>query len=209
MNVHELDARKKIINAAAKLFAEQGFNGTSTREIAKSSGANLSLISYYFGGKEGLYKAVLSDFAEECKSLIGALTSEFDTDQLSKESFKQAILSLIDHFFEMRIKNPYLSVILTREKLEGMPHSYEIHAGLFKTVGDKIEALILRAQKKGFINSELIAHYFLSSLVESIIGYFLMHDCCSKLASEICVLPENHEEFKKQMSLIYLEGIFK
>lgn len=48
-------SRKKIINAAIVLFASKGFDSTSTREICRHAGVNLSLIPYYFGNKSGLY----------------------------------------------------------------------------------------------------------------------------------------------------------
>lgn len=48
-------SRQKLINSAILLFAEKGFDCTSTRDICKHAGVNLSLIPYYFGSKEGLY----------------------------------------------------------------------------------------------------------------------------------------------------------
>lgn len=48
-------SRKKLINSAITLFAEKGFDCTSTREICKHAGVNLRLIPYYFDSKEGLY----------------------------------------------------------------------------------------------------------------------------------------------------------
>lgn len=55
-------SRERLLLAAMKLFGEQGFARTSTREIALAAGANVSAISYYFGDKAGLYKAALTDF---------------------------------------------------------------------------------------------------------------------------------------------------
>ncbi len=51
--------RDQLILAAGKLFAEQGFDSTSTRSIALASGANLAAIHYHFGSKQALYLAVL------------------------------------------------------------------------------------------------------------------------------------------------------
>ncbi len=51
-----LDTKKKILNAAAKLFSENGFKQTTTADISKESGVNSALISYYFGDKETIYK---------------------------------------------------------------------------------------------------------------------------------------------------------
>ena len=48
----------KIFLAAEKLFAEKGFAATSTRDIAKNAGVNVSMISYYFGSKEKLFEEI-------------------------------------------------------------------------------------------------------------------------------------------------------
>lgn len=209
MNKADLDARQKIMLAGSKLFAKQGFEGTSTRDIAKESGVNLSLISYYFGGKEGLYQTVLNESAEQFKVRIVAMVSEFDTDSLTKEGFTQAILRLIDVFFEMREANPYVFSMFVREKLSGLPYSFDLYQNIFKIIGDKIEGLVLRGQKKGFIRKELQAHYFMGSLVETIMGNFMNYDCCDRLVKEVFVLNEDKEEFKKQMTYVYLEGIYQ
>lgn len=56
-----IEARNKLLNAALKLFADKGFAKTSTREIALAAQANIAAISYYFGDKAGLYRAVFED----------------------------------------------------------------------------------------------------------------------------------------------------
>jgi AcrR family transcriptional regulator len=52
------EARERLLHAALRLFAERGFDKTSTREIAQAAGVNIAAISYYFGDKAGLYRAV-------------------------------------------------------------------------------------------------------------------------------------------------------
>lgn len=49
------ESKLELIKAAGKLFAEHGFEGVSTRKIAKSASVNLGLIHYHFGTKENLY----------------------------------------------------------------------------------------------------------------------------------------------------------
>ncbi len=56
-----VDARKRLLFTALKLFAEKGFSQTSTREIALAANANIAAISYYFGDKAGLYRAVFTE----------------------------------------------------------------------------------------------------------------------------------------------------
>ncbi|WP_318847068.1 TetR/AcrR family transcriptional regulator [Chryseobacterium sp. JV558] len=54
-----ISKEENILFAAEKLFAEKGFEGTSTREIAKEANVNISMISYYFGSKEKLYEKLV------------------------------------------------------------------------------------------------------------------------------------------------------
>ncbi|MDO9166391.1 MAG: CerR family C-terminal domain-containing protein [Rhodoferax sp.] len=56
-----IEARERLLHAALRLFAGKGFAKTSTREIALAAGANIASISYYFGDKAGLYRAVFTE----------------------------------------------------------------------------------------------------------------------------------------------------
>lgn len=51
-------ARHRLLLTALTLFAEEGYAKTSIRQIAAQAGANVAAVSYYFGSKAGLYKAV-------------------------------------------------------------------------------------------------------------------------------------------------------
>ncbi len=52
------DARLRLQQAGLRLFAHQGYARTSTRELAEAASVNVAAISYYFGDKAGLYRAV-------------------------------------------------------------------------------------------------------------------------------------------------------
>jgi AcrR family transcriptional regulator len=54
-------ARLRLLDAGLALFANKGFAETSTRELAQAAQVNVAAISYYFGDKEGLYRAVYTD----------------------------------------------------------------------------------------------------------------------------------------------------
>lgn len=53
------DARQRLVDAARKRFAAQGFSATSVRSIASDAGVDASLINHHFGGKEGLLAEAL------------------------------------------------------------------------------------------------------------------------------------------------------
>jgi TetR/AcrR family transcriptional regulator len=52
--------RQRILDAALAEFADKGYAGARVREIAQRAGVNTQLISYYFGGKEGLYNELMA-----------------------------------------------------------------------------------------------------------------------------------------------------
>ena len=86
-------SRDRLLRAALALFAENGFDKTSTREIADAAQANLAAIRYYFGDKAGLYRAVFfepqgSPMDEIARYANPALTLE------------QALQALYDGFLE-------------------------------------------------------------------------------------------------------------
>ena len=51
-------SRERLLRVGLALFAQKGFEKTSTREIAEAAHTNIAAISYYFGDKAGLYRAV-------------------------------------------------------------------------------------------------------------------------------------------------------
>ena len=51
------EVRKRIIDAALRVFGEHGYKGASTRQIAAEAGVNPPALQYYFDGKEGLHRA--------------------------------------------------------------------------------------------------------------------------------------------------------
>ena len=58
----ESDMKMKIVLAAKKLFAKHGYDATSVRQICEEAGANVALVSYYFGGKESVFHEIFKQF---------------------------------------------------------------------------------------------------------------------------------------------------
>ena len=56
--------RERILSAALDLFGERGLTGATVRDIAARARVNVAAISYHFGGKEELYRAVATSISE-------------------------------------------------------------------------------------------------------------------------------------------------
>lgn len=86
-----------ILDVAEELFAKHGFDGTTTRLISDTAKANIAMISYYFGGKEKLLKAILDRFAEDIYVLVKRIQDQ-ETDP--HERLKSWVISYMDYVFE-------------------------------------------------------------------------------------------------------------
>jgi TetR/AcrR family transcriptional regulator len=64
--------KRKLIDAALSEFAANGYDGARVGEIAARAGVNKQLISYYFGGKEGLYRAMQREWLDHERDQVGA-----------------------------------------------------------------------------------------------------------------------------------------
>jgi AcrR family transcriptional regulator len=57
----DANTRQRLLDAAGQVFAEQGFDRATGKEICERAGANTAAVNYYFGGMEGLYAAVIQE----------------------------------------------------------------------------------------------------------------------------------------------------
>lgn len=56
--------KQKVIQSASILFFQKGYHATSVRDIAKKASINVSLISYYFNSKQGLFEYAVTEYYE-------------------------------------------------------------------------------------------------------------------------------------------------
>ncbi|MFK7925091.1 MAG: TetR/AcrR family transcriptional regulator [Bacteroidia bacterium] len=71
-----------ILNAALKLFAQQGYSSTPTSQIAKEAGVSEGLIFRHFGKKEGLLTAVLKEGEESFKTIFADVAMASDPKEV-------------------------------------------------------------------------------------------------------------------------------
>ena len=71
------ETREAILDAAERIFGDEGLAGARTDAIAAAAGVNKALLYYYFGSKDGLYRAVLEGYlADFNRRALEVLSSE-------------------------------------------------------------------------------------------------------------------------------------
>jgi AcrR family transcriptional regulator len=83
-----IDTKKKIIEAASYLFGVKGFDGTSTREIGKMAGVNISSLNYHFKSKQNLMEEVAFFACDEFKIKLKTVASNTDLKSTSDFAIK-------------------------------------------------------------------------------------------------------------------------
>jgi AcrR family transcriptional regulator len=113
VRAHDPEAtREALIAAATDLFAEHGFDGVRVEQIAEASGVNKALINYHFGGKAGLYKAIL-------KVTFGGVTLGIEELVSSGDPPAEKLRRLIRAIGRMVEQRPNLPRMVLREILSG------------------------------------------------------------------------------------------
>ena len=70
MKTEHVEVKRRLFDAAVSLFARRGYAAVGVREIAKAAGANLSTVSYYYGGKAGLLAAIIDEANTRCTRIL-------------------------------------------------------------------------------------------------------------------------------------------
>jgi len=113
----EPDSTKaRILDAAAQLFAREGFKGTTTRDIADRAGVNIAQVHYHWGSKEELWNAVLfSVIAQGFERSVALLAESGDEMPKSPESLRKVIRGLFDFMAD----NPNGALLLQQGRERG------------------------------------------------------------------------------------------
>ncbi|MCE7793330.1 forespore capture DNA-binding protein RefZ [Salipaludibacillus sp. CUR1] len=98
-------SKEKVMQAAIEMFNMKGFTGSSVRDIANRAGANVALISYYFGSKQGLLEHLMTGFLEgyvsaievQCEKLACENGEELVFDRLLKAIWNVMVYQQNNH----------------------------------------------------------------------------------------------------------------
>lgn len=141
---------ERLISAATAVFAEKGFDGATVKEIAKRAGVNISLISYHFNGKEGLFRTCLERFGNErLKDAEKILTTPENADDL------RAKLRLwMRQFLQCHVDENQVCSILHRENILEHKFIWDIFEGTFLKSFGAVAKFFESAKKRGIVKKE-------------------------------------------------------
>lgn len=130
--------RAALVRAALALFGRQGYDGTSTRELANAARANIGSIAYHFGGKEGL-RIAAADYVVE--TIGGVARQAFGGEQgeavASPDAAEEQIRLVLDGMVGFMLARPEAGEIVQfvlRELSTPSAALDRIYEGVFEPV---------------------------------------------------------------------------
>lgn len=141
--------RQHILDCAAALFAEQGYDGATTSQLCARAGISPGKLYHYFSGKKQVFLAVLTQDEQHTHALLNALTAQLRP--------LEALLRFVSHLAEPAAADP----VVPRLVLEAMLQAHrdpEIGAELQRVEAAEEEGLRIllgRAMEAGEVDPTL------------------------------------------------------
>ena len=142
--------RRNIIAVATREFADKGFSGARVDAIAARTKSSKRMIYYYFGGKEGLYIAVLEEAYRKIRGIEAAL-------DLSHQPPEEALRALVISTFEYQSTHPeFIRLVMNENILNAayVSRSREIQR-LNRAAINTVRDLLQRGQREGLFRRDL------------------------------------------------------
>ena len=156
--------RRNLLEAARDHFLKRDFKAVSLRQIASSAGVNGAMVNYYFGGKKGLYLAMVDELFESLESKMGDLS---DNAEFSITSFSNSYCLLL-------AENPWWPNFVAREILFGEGETKEEVLQRFsKMIAPKLRQAIDQEIESGNYRKDLNPELTIMSLLGMTIFPFL------------------------------------
>ncbi len=157
------DKQKAILDAAEELFALNGFNGTSVRDIANKADVNVAMISYYFGSKDKLLEALFERSTFKIRLKVEYLLNDKSTSPLEKVNI------LIDDYIDKFLQKQQFHAIMYREQM--LEKDSVITALIFDLKMKNMESikqLIHEGQKTGAFKKNIDISLMMTTMVGTV-----------------------------------------
>lgn len=140
----ERSTEVKIREAAKNVFIAKGFDGCTSREIAKEAGMNVALVNYYFCSKKQLFTLV---FEAAMEDFMFSTVEVFKTDL----SLEAKLRVFIEREYEFLTLHPDIPRFILSELSRGDKCEFD-HAKILEKIGSTgVFEELLEAQEKGII----------------------------------------------------------
>lgn len=107
LKVDEMDTRKKLLDSAVKLFAENGYKGTTVKSITRSVNLSDSLLYHYFpNGKKQIFEAAVEENIKEISGSLSSLIGMQDCVKMPLADFLEVV-----YLSFMETVNTHLDII--------------------------------------------------------------------------------------------------
>jgi TetR/AcrR family transcriptional regulator len=140
--------RETLLEVATKLFVEQGYEATSVQQIAEAAGVAKATPSYFFGSKEGIWKAVLERQNQSAIEVAPRALARLKRGG-SKE---QLVEALVDSYFEFLAEHPDFFRLIQWSELQHNPAINELPSH-WEAIAKALEA-VMTVLAKGKKKSE-------------------------------------------------------
>ena len=117
--------REQILEGAMRLFAEKGFRGTTTREIAQRLDISEALMFKYFPSKEALYRAIIQKKTDGSEEML------FPKEAMQAKDDRQVFRAIASYYIRKNTEDPTFMRLILYSSLEGHDLSnifFETHA---------------------------------------------------------------------------------
>jgi AcrR family transcriptional regulator len=194
---------------AWRLFGRSGLHGTTTREIAQESKLNVSLISYYFGSKQGLYRTIISSHFENIKSSALPLLECISKEKFKKADFLSLLNSLVDLQIDQNLKYPDIKQIFFHEIVSGMQNAEDLFKSNVDPFLEAFTKIFKKAQREGFVKKSAHPRLCLIMLINVVDFYVLSYRHHAPLVEGCYEIPAESKKLRADIVKMITEGVFE
>jgi AcrR family transcriptional regulator len=139
-----LDTRDCLVEAALQVFASHGFEGATTREIARRAGVALAALPYHFNTKEALWKAAAD-------RIFGRLNETFRKrfEGLAGVDTPTRLRLVLRDFVRFQAAHPELHRFMIQEGIARSPRLEWLVETHIRPIHDAVRAMVEAAQRSG------------------------------------------------------------